>query len=51
MSYTPSFQIGDIVSNDELRTEFRVGNMGGMIKFDLGVPVSDRRIYTSQKGR
>lgn len=25
MSYTPSFQIGDIVSNDELRTEFRVG--------------------------
>lgn len=32
MSYTPSFQIGDIVSNDILHTEFRVGNMGGMRK-------------------
>ena len=27
MSYTPSFQIGDIVSNDILRTEFRAGDM------------------------
>lgn len=32
MAHRPSFNIGDTISNDELRTEFRVGNMGGMRK-------------------
>lgn len=30
MAFTPSFQIGSIVSNEELYTEFSCGNMGGM---------------------
>ncbi len=31
MPYTP-FNIGDVVSNDEMRTAYKVGNMGGMRK-------------------
>lgn len=32
MSYKPSFGVGDIVTNDQMRTEYKVGNMGGMRK-------------------
>lgn len=32
MAHKASFNIGDVVSHDEMRTEFKVGNMGGMRK-------------------
>lgn len=32
MSITPSFKVGDIVSNQQIVTEYKVGNMGGMRK-------------------
>lgn len=44
MAHRPSFNIGDTISNDELRTEFRVGNMGDMRKsntFNCLVIISD----------
>lgn len=44
MAHKPSFNVGDTISNDELRAEFRVGNMGGMRKsnaFNCLVIISD----------
>lgn len=32
MGYTPSFDVGDIVTNEQMRSEFKIGNMGGMCK-------------------
>lgn len=32
MGYTPSFSVGDILTNDQISTSFKVGNMGGMRK-------------------
>lgn len=44
MSYTPTFDVGDIVTNDQMRSEFKIGNMGGMRKsnaYNCLVLVSD----------
>lgn len=32
MAHKPSFAVGAVVSNDEMRKEFKIGNMGGMRK-------------------
>lgn len=32
MAHKPSFDVGAVVSNDEMRKEFKIGNMGGMRK-------------------
>ncbi len=32
MSYKPTFSVGDIITNDQMRTEYKIGNMGGMRK-------------------
>jgi len=32
MVHKPSFAVGAVVSNDEMRKEFKIGNMGGMRK-------------------
>lgn len=44
MSYKPTFAVGDIVTNEEMRSEFKIGNMGGMCKsntYNCLVLVSD----------
>lgn len=34
MAYEP-FKVGDIVSNEEMRKAYKVGNMGGMLVVGL----------------
>ena len=51
MSHIP-FTVGQIVTNNEMRTAYRIGNMGGMRKSNIYKPYLQTRhiIWLSESG-